>query len=108
MQFRSLINTIIGIVTIGSVLLVKAQDSTENAVGASTQSSQAVIMGITSSGQAALGIAAIPVLSAGAVAGTVGAGSIAAGKDSAAIATGGSNRDPLPVTDETITVVSPS
>jgi hypothetical protein len=65
-------------------------------------------MGITASGQAGLGVAAVPLLSVGAVGMSLGAGSVAAGRGSAAVATGVSNNDPLPITDQTITVSSPA
>jgi len=39
---------------------------------------------------------------------SLGAGSVAAGRGSAAVATGVSNNDPLPITDQTITVSSPA
>jgi hypothetical protein len=85
-----------------------AADSAQNASGASTHASQAVTMGITASGQATLGVAAVPLLSVGAVGASVGAGSTALGKGSAAAAMGLPTRDPLPITDETITITPPS
>jgi hypothetical protein len=66
-----------------------------------------VAVGIAASGQATLGVMAVPMLSAGVVSGGVGGASTATGKSSAAAA-GMLNTGPLPITDETITVTSPT
>lgn len=90
-----------------SFATVKAADSAQNASAASTHASKAVALGITASGQATLGVMAVPMLSAGVVSGGVGGASSAAGKSSAAAA-GLVTTGPLPITDETITVTSPT
>ena len=84
-----------------------AADSAQNASDASTHASQAVAIGIAASGQATLGVLAVPMLSIGGIGNVVGAGSTAAGQGSAAIA-GLPASGPLPITDKTITVTSPA
>ena len=69
--------------------------------------SKAVTLGIAASGQATLGIMAVPLLSAGVVSNGMGGASTAAGKSSAASA-GLSTNGPLPITEETITITSPA
>jgi hypothetical protein len=86
---------------------VNAADSAQNASAASAHASKAVALGIAASGQVTLGVMAVPMLSAGVVSGGVGGASTAAGKNSAAAA-GTLNTGPLPITDETITVTSPT
>jgi hypothetical protein len=108
MQLRSHVRVLVICAVASSAAVVQAADSAQNASGASTHASQAVTMGITASGQAVLGVAAVPLLSVGAVGMSIGAGSAAAGRGSAAAATGVSSHDPLPVTDQTITVNSPT
>jgi hypothetical protein len=105
MQLRSHVRVLVICAVASSAAVVHAADSAQNA---STHASQAVTMGITASGQAVLGVAAVPLLSVGAVGMSIGAGSAAAGRGSAAAATGVSSHDPLPVTDQTITVNSPT
>lgn len=83
-----------------------AADSVQNISAASTHASKAVTLGIAASGQATLGVMAVPMLSAGVVSGGVGGISTAAGNVSTA-ASGSSISGPLPITDETITVTSP-
>ena len=90
-----------------SVTMTNAADSAQNINAASTHASQAVALGITASGQATLGILAVPMLSAGVVSRGLGDASTAAGKASTAFA-GSSISGPLPTTDETITVTSPT
>ena len=90
-----------------SFATVKAADSAQNASAASTHASKAVALGIAASGQVTLGVMAVPVLSAGVVSGGVGGASSAAGKSSAAAA-GLVTIGPLPITDETITITSPT
>jgi hypothetical protein len=90
-----------------SFTFVHAADSTQNASAASTHASKAVTLGIAASGQATLGVIAVPMLSAGVVSGGVGGASTAAGKSSAA-AGGSSTTGPLPITNETVTVTSPA
>ncbi len=84
-----------------------AADSAQNASGASTHASKAITMGIAASGQVTLGVSAVPLLSAGAVSSAIGAASTAAGKSSAATGSLPEN-GPLPITDETITVMPPT
>lgn len=84
-----------------------AADSAQNASTASTHASKAVSLGIAASGQAALGVVAVPMLSAGVVSGGAAGASMAGGNSSAAAA-GFSPTGPLPITDETITVTSPT
>lgn len=108
MQWSSLISTLIGLTTACSITFAASGDSVQNATGASKHASQAVTMGLAASGQTTLGIAAVPLLSVGAVAGAIGIASTAAGKGSAAAAVGAPNREPLPITDETISVTSPA
>ena len=108
MQFRLYIRFLVICAVVSGASIVQAADSAQNASGASTHASQAVTMGITASGQAVVGVAAVPLLSVGAVGMSIGAGSVAAGRGSAAVATGASNHDPLPITDQTITVNSPA
>lgn len=84
-----------------------AADSAQNTSAASTHASKAVALGIAASGQATLGVMAVPMLSAGVVSGGVGGASMAAGKSSAAAADMATT-GPLPITDETITVTSPT
>lgn len=86
---------------------VHAADSVQNASTASAHASKAVTLGIAASGQTALGIMAVPLLSAGIVSNGMGGASTAAGKSSAATA-GSSTSGPLPITDETITITSPT
>jgi hypothetical protein len=92
---------------LASFTSTNAADSTQNASAASTHASKAISLGMATSGQATLGIMAVPMLSAGAVSGGVGGASAAAGKSSAAAA-GSSSNGPLPITDETITITSPA
>ncbi len=95
-------------IIIASLSNAYAGDSAQNASGASTHASKAVVLGVAASGQAALGVAAVPMLSVGAVGSAAAAGSTAAGKGSASAASGLPSHEPLPVTDETITVTPPS
>jgi hypothetical protein len=99
--------SLIGFVALISHPAAHAGDSAQNASGASTHASQAVTMGLAASGQAVLGVVAVPMLSIGTVSGAAGAASTAAGKTSAAAAKGLSVQGSLPITDETITVTSP-
>lgn len=92
-------------VSLISFFKVNAADSAQNASAASAHASKAVALGITASGQATLGVMAVPMLSAGAVSGGLGGASTAAGKSSAA---GMTTSGPLPITDETITATSPT
>lgn len=108
MQCTSLISALIGLATACSIAFADSGGSVQNATGASKHASQAVTMGLAASGQATLGIAAVPLLSVGAVAGVAGARSTAAGKGSATATLGRPNREPLSITDETITVTSPA
>jgi hypothetical protein len=94
-------------VSLISFAKVHAADSAQNASAASAHASKAVALGIAASGQATLGVMAVPMLSAGVVSGGVGGASTAAGKSSAAAA-GMFTTGPLPITDETITVTSPT
>lgn len=84
-----------------------AADLSQNASGASTHASKALTMGIAASGQATLGVLAVPLLSAGAVGQVVGGASTAAGQGSATAA-GLPMSGPLPITDEAITITSPA
>jgi hypothetical protein len=108
MQLHLYIRVLVICVAVSGAVIVHAGDSAQNASGASTHASQAATMGITASGQAVLGVAAVPLLSVGAVGMSIGAGSVAAGRGSAAVASGVSNHDPLPITDQTVTVNSPA
>lgn len=108
MSHRNYIAAIAAFAVIGNTAYVNAADSAQNASGASTHASQAVTMGITASGQATLGVAAVPLLSVGAVGTSGGAASTALGKGAASAAMGLPTREPLPITDETITVTSPA
>jgi hypothetical protein len=92
-------------VSLISFAKVHATDSAQNASAASTHASKAVALGVAASGQVTLGIMAVPMLSGGVVSGGVGGASTAAGKSSAA---GMTTSGPLPITDETITVTSPT
>ena len=94
-------------VSLISFAKVHAADSAQNASAASAHASKAVTLGIAASGQATLGVMAVPMLSAGVVSGGVGGASTAAGKSSAAAA-GMLTTGPLPITEETITVTSPT
>jgi len=104
MQSRFFIDSLLAGIVITNIPSAYAADSAQNASGASTHASQAVTMGIAASGQATLGLLAIPMLSIGAV----GAVSTAAGKASAAAAAGLPSNGSLPIADETITVSSPT
>jgi hypothetical protein len=84
-----------------------AADSVQNAIGASKHAIQAVTTGIVASGQATLGVLAVPMLSVGAVGSAIGTASTAAEQRSTA-ATGLPVNGQLPVTDKTITVTSPA
>ena len=86
---------------------VNAADSAKNASAASVHASKGIALGIAASGQATLGVIAVPLLSAGAVSGGVGGASTAAGNSSAE-ASGIATTGPLPITNETITVTSPA
>lgn len=108
MLFRSWIAIFVGSVGICVLTPASAADSIQNALGASKHASQAVTMGIAASGQAVLGVAAVPLMSVGVVGGAIGAGSTAAGQAAASAAAGGIGREPLPITDQTITVTSPA
>ena len=108
MRFPMLTLVVMGCSTVGYLPLASAADSVQNALGASRHASQALTMGVAASGQAVLGVAAAPLLSTGAVAGSIAAGSTAAGKGAASAAAGVASREPLPITDETITVTSPT
>ena len=94
-------------VSLISFATVKAADSAQNASAASTHASKAVTLGIAASGQATLGVLAVPMLSVGVVSGEMGGASSAAGKSSAAAA-GLVTTGPLPISDETITITSPT
>lgn len=107
MKYRFFIATLTACIASSAMPFASAADSIQNAIGASTYTSAAVMMGIAASGQATLGIAAAPALSVGAVTTAVGNGSTAAGQASAANA-GLPANGPLPITDKTITVVSPA
>jgi len=108
MQLRFHIRVLVISAVVSGAVIAHAADSVQNASGASTHASQAVTMGIAASGQAVLGVAAVPLLSVGAVGTSLGAASTAAGRGSAAVNSGLSTHDPLPVTDQTITVTSPA
>ena len=108
MSHRNALAAFAALAVLSSTPYVNAADRAQNASGASTHASQAVTMGITASGQATLGVAAVPLLSVGAVGASVGAASTALGKGAAAAAMGLPTREPLPITDETITVTSPA
>ena len=110
MRFKNSINLGIAITVVCSSLgslTVNAADSAQNASAASTHASKAVTSGIAASGQATLGVIAVPLLSAGIVSGGVGGAGSAAGKSSATAA-GLPTDGPLPITDETVTVISPT
>jgi len=91
---------------ISSAPVAYGADSAQTASGASTHASQAVTMGIAASGQTTLGLIATPLLSVGAVGHAVGAASTAAGNSAAAASLQANG--PLAVTDETITISSPT
>lgn len=84
-----------------------AGDSIDAANAASGHASAAVNMGIVAVGQATIGVLAVPMLSVGASSGGVGTTSTKVGQVSAAAA-GSPANGPLPLTDKTITVTSPS
>lgn len=107
MRFQSVAAGCILYTALSGFSTTMAADSTENASGASAHASKAVTSGMAASGQATLGVMAVPLLSGGAVSGAVGASSTAAGKHSVTAA-GLSANGALPITDETITVISPA
>ncbi len=84
-----------------------AGESIGTASDASGHASAAVTMGVAASGQATLGVLAVPMLSVGAIGNGVGASGTTLGNASAAAA-GLPASGPLPLTDKTITVTSPS
>ncbi len=108
MQLRFFIATLSAGIFVSNTPFAYAADSAQNASGASTHASKAMTMGIAASGQATLGVLAIPMLSIGAVGNVVGTGSTAVGKASSAAAGGLSANGSLPIADETITVFSPT
>jgi hypothetical protein len=107
MNYRIFIATLTACIVTCHMPYASAADSIQNAIGASKHAIQAVTMGIAASGQATLGVLAVPMLSVGAVGTAIGAASTAAGQGSAAIA-GLPSGGPLPITDKTITVTSPA
>lgn len=107
MRFQDIAATCILYTALGSFSITTAADSAGNSSGASTHASKAVTLGIAASGQATLGVMAVPLLSGGAVSGSVGAASTTAGKHSSAAA-GVLVDGALPITDETITIMSPA
>lgn len=107
MKYRFFITTLTACIASSAMPFASAADSIQNAIGASKHAIQAVTMGIAASGQVTLGIVAVPMLSVGAVTSAVGGGSKAAGQASAGVADLPAN-GPLPITDKTITVVSPA
>lgn len=108
MRFRKFLPILFTFSATSTIPYAEAADSIQTALGASKHASQAVAMGLAASGQATLGVAAVPLLSVGAIGSVVGAGSTAVGNGFAAAATGKPSREPLPVTDETITAISPT
>ncbi len=107
MRFQGIAASCILCTALSGFPITTVAESTENASGASTHASKAVTLGIAASGQATLGVMAVPLLSGGTVSSAVGASSTAAGKHSATAA-GLSVNGALPVTDETITIISPA
>lgn len=79
----------------------------ETASAASGHASAAVTMGAVAVGQATIGVLAVPMLAIGSVGSAAGASSTRVGQASAAAA-GLPANGPLPLTDKTITVTSPS
>ncbi len=84
-----------------------AQDSVRNASDVAASASIAVVLGLREVGEVAIGMSAVPAQMSAAVSGTLGAASTAAGQSSAQVA-GSNTPGPLPVADETITVMSPA
>ena len=84
-----------------------AGGSLDTARAASGHASAAVTMGVAAVGQATIGVLAAPMMSVGSVAGAAGASSTNVGQAFAAAA-GSPINGPLPLTDKTINVTSPS
>lgn len=88
-------------------LSTSAQDSVRNASDVAASASIAVVLGLREGGELAIGMSAVPVQMSAAASSTLGAASTAAGQGSAQVA-GSKALGPLPVADETITVISPA
>lgn len=96
-----------------TALIARAQDThSGRAVQASGQAASNIgtsaAHGVAASGQAASGIAAVPLSAAGVVSGVAGAASMDAAGASANAASAPLGTTPLPVTNETITVIPPN
>jgi hypothetical protein len=111
----SLIQGLLALCSLSAALVLPAlaQDTThagqavENGVAASGHTSASAAHSIAASGQLTSGALAVPFLASGAVMGSAGAGSAAVGRDALRAATAPIGT-PLPITDETITVISPA
>ena len=84
-----------------------AGGSVDTANAASGHASAAVTMGAVAVGQATIGVLAVPMLSVGTSGSGAAGGSTKIGQVSAAAA-GSPANGPLPLTDKTITVTSPT
>lgn len=84
-----------------------AQDSGNNASAASRHASKAAVLGMTASGQAAVGVSAAALVISGATATAIGSAATEVGNASGAAASGRPGQ-PLPITEETISVISPA
>ncbi len=84
-----------------------AQGSLGHSAAASMHASQAVRLGIAGSGQVALGVSAAPLVISGAGVVAAGLGVAIAGSAAARLADS-PERQPLPVSDETVTAMSPA
>lgn len=106
---RTILPTVLCAATLSLLVAsADAQNSLQNSFRASAHASKAAILGVAASGQAVFGIAAVPMLSIGTVASAIGTGSTTAGKAATDIAMGHASLEPLPLTEEAISVMPPS
>lgn len=92
---------------VGTAGTVYAQGSLGHAFAASTHASKAAAIGVRNAGRIALGVSAAPMIISGSALSAAGIGIAATGSASARAA-GWLPGQALPVTDETITVMSPA
>jgi hypothetical protein len=85
----------------------QAAQAVDNGVQASSHASASAAHSIAASGQVTSGLLAMPILASGAVVGSAGVASAGAGQASLGVATQPIGKGPLPLTDETISVIAP-
>lgn len=106
MKFQRSFAALIAFAVLG-LSSARAQDSISNAFAASRHASKAAVLGVAASGQAVVGVSAVPLIVSGTLVAATGGAVAALGAASAAVASGQTGQ-PLPLADETITVMSPA